>query len=94
VLAGLRLGIDSYEAAAGGVGGCPFVPGATGNICTEDTLYMLSELGIETGIDLKAAISAARMLEEILGATLPGRLLRAGPRTALHSFDAVRRAVG
>jgi hydroxymethylglutaryl-CoA lyase len=94
VLTGLRLGIDSYEAAAGGVGGCPFAPGATGNICTEDTLYMLSELGIETGIDLKAAIRAARMLEEILGATLPGRLLRAGPRTALHALDAVRRAVG
>jgi len=94
VLTGLRLGIDRYEAATGGVGGCPFAPGATGNICTEDVVYMLSELGVQTGIDLEAAIASARGLEQILGRTLPGKLLRAGPRSQLHALDAVRHAVG
>jgi hydroxymethylglutaryl-CoA lyase len=94
VLAGLRLGIDRYESASGGVGGCPFAPGATGNICTEDLVYMLSEHGVETGIDLEAAIEAAREVERCVGRPLPSRLLRAGPRTKLHPLASVRRAVG
>lgn len=94
VLTGLRLGIDSYEAAAAGLGGCPFAAGATGNICTEDLVYMLSELGIETGIDLDAAIRVAQDMERVLGRTLPGQLMRSGPRTRLHPVEAVRRAVG
>ncbi|ODT13394.1 MAG: hydroxymethylglutaryl-CoA lyase [Mesorhizobium sp. SCN 65-12] len=94
VMAGLKLGIDSYESAAAGLGGCPFAAGATGNICTEDLVYMLSELGIETGIDLDAMIGVAREMERYLGRALPGQLMRAGPRTRLHPVSAVRRAVG
>jgi hydroxymethylglutaryl-CoA lyase len=94
VLAGLRLGITRYESAAGGVGGCPFAPGATGNVCTEDLIYMLSELGVETGFDLDKAIDAALAVERAVGRKLPGRLMRAGPRTRLHPLDTVRRAIG
>lgn len=94
VLTGLRLGIDKYESAAAGLGGCPFAAGATGNICTEDLVYMLSELGIETGVDLDALVKVAKEMERCLGRTLPGQLMRAGPRTRLHPIDSVRRAVG
>jgi hydroxymethylglutaryl-CoA lyase len=94
VLAGLRQGITRYESAAGGVGGCPFAPGATGNVCTEDLIYMLSELGVETGFDLDKAIDAALAVERAVGRKLPGRLMRAGPRTRLHPLDTVRRAIG
>jgi hydroxymethylglutaryl-CoA lyase len=94
VLAGLRLGIARYESAAGGVGGCPFVPGATGNVCTEDLVYMLSELGVETGFDLDKGIEAALAVEQCVGWRLPGRLMRAGPRTRRHPLDSVRRAIG
>lgn len=94
VLTGLRLGINKYESAAAGLGGCPFAAGATGNICTEDLVYMLSELGIETGIDLEAMIRAAKDMERCLGRTLPGQLMRAGPRTRLHPVESVCRAIG
>ncbi len=94
VLTGLRLGIDKYESAAAGLGGCPFAAGATGNICTEDLVYMLSELGIETGVDLDAMTEVALEMERCLGRPLPGQLMRAGPRSRLHPMDSVRRAVG
>jgi hydroxymethylglutaryl-CoA lyase len=94
VLAGLRLEITRYESAAGGVGGCPFAPGATGNVCTEDLIYMLSELGVETGFDLDKAIKADLAVEQAVGRKLPGRLMRAGPGTRLQALDTVRRAIG
>lgn len=94
VMTGLKLGIDSYESACGGLGGCPFAAGATGNICTEDLVYLMSELGIETGVDLDAMIAVAREMEAVLGRELPGQLMRAGPRKQLHSIDSVRRAAG
>lgn len=94
VVAGLKLGIDSFESACGGLGGCPFAAGATGNICTEDLVYLMSELGIETGIDLDAMIAVAKDMEATLGRALPGQLMRAGPRSRLHPIDSVRRAVG
>ncbi|MBL8583838.1 MAG: hydroxymethylglutaryl-CoA lyase [Rhizobiaceae bacterium] len=94
VATGLRLGIDKYESAAAGLGGCPFAAGATGNICTEDLVYMLAELGIETGIDLEAMIRVARDMESCIGRPLPGQLMRAGPRSRLHPVSSVRRAVG
>lgn len=94
VMTGLRLGINRYESAAAGLGGCPFAAGATGNICTEDLVYMLAELGIETGIDLEALIEVAKDMERCLGRPLPGQLMRAGPRTRLHPATSVRRAVG
>lgn len=94
VLTGLKLGIDSYESACGGLGGCPFAPGASGNICTEDLVYLLSELGIETGIDLEAMIAVAQEMEATLGRPLAGQLMRAGPRSRLHTLTSVQRAIG
>jgi len=94
VMAGLELGITRYESSIGGLGGCPFAAGATGNICTEDLIYMLHELGIETGIDLDALIGVSQRVEKVIGRTLPGQVMKAGPRLALHDVRTVRRAVG
>ena len=93
-LAGLQAGIDSYESSLGGLGGCPFAPGATGNICTEDLVYLLHEMGIETGIDLAALVAAARHVETLVGHPVPGQVMKAGPRLRRHPLDAVRPALG
>jgi hydroxymethylglutaryl-CoA lyase len=94
VLAGLDLGIREFESSIGGIGGCPFAPGATGNICTEDLVYLLHECGFETGIDLERLIGVARRVEKVVGHALPGQVMRAGPRLRRHSVESVRRAVG
>ena len=94
VMAGLAEGIDIYEASFAGLGGCPFAAGATGNICTEDLVYLLHELGIETGIDLEKLCGAARHVEQVIGRTLPGQVMKAGPRLQLHPLDEVETAVG
>jgi hydroxymethylglutaryl-CoA lyase len=94
VLAGLELGVREYESSIGGIGGCPFAPGATGNICTEDLVYLLHECGFETGIDLDKLIHVARRVEEIVGHGLPGQVMKAGPRLKLRSMHSVKRAVG
>jgi hydroxymethylglutaryl-CoA lyase len=83
VLGGMAAGVTCFEASVGGIGGCPFAPKATGNICTEDTVHMLHEMGVETGIDLAALLDAARLMEETLGRELPGQVLKAGPRSRL-----------
>jgi hydroxymethylglutaryl-CoA lyase len=88
VLAGLLAGVTRYDASLGGLGGCPFAPGATGNVCTEDLAHMLEEMGIDTGIDLDALIAAARELERTLGRTLPGQVMKAGKRSQLHPVAA------
>ncbi|MFZ5826709.1 MAG: hydroxymethylglutaryl-CoA lyase [Bacillota bacterium] len=80
LLGGLEAGITSFEASLGGTGGCPFAPRATGNICTEDAVHMLHEMGITTDIDLDRLLEAARFMEEAVGHPLPGQVLRAGPR--------------
>jgi hydroxymethylglutaryl-CoA lyase len=80
VMTGLELGIDRYESSVGGLGGCPFAVGATGNVCTEDLVNMLHELGVETGIDLGRLIRLARSLEQDFRRPLPGQLMRSGPR--------------
>jgi hydroxymethylglutaryl-CoA lyase len=79
VLASMALGITTIDASAGGLGGCPFAPGALGNLASEDLLYMLHGMGIETGIDLDAVAEASRQIESVLGRPLPSRYLRAGP---------------
>ncbi|MGE0799461.1 MAG: hydroxymethylglutaryl-CoA lyase [Lautropia sp.] len=91
---GLDLGITSYESSLAGIGGCPFAPGATGNICTEDTVHLLQQLGIETGIDLDRLVAVAHELEAVLGRPLPGQVMRAGPRLRRYALDAQRAAVG
>jgi hydroxymethylglutaryl-CoA lyase len=82
VLAALEQGITTVDAAAGGLGGCPYAPGASGNLATEDLLYMLHGMGIETGIDLDAVAAASHWLARSLGRTLPARYLAAGPLRA------------
>ncbi|QOL80147.1 hydroxymethylglutaryl-CoA lyase [Pseudooceanicola spongiae] len=94
VYAGLLEGITRYEASLGGIGGCPFAPGATGNICTEDLVYLLHESGVETGIDADKLLSLARWTETQLGRALPGQLIKAGPRLHLRQRDEVRSASG
>jgi isopropylmalate/homocitrate/citramalate synthase len=76
--AALEAGATVLDASVGGIGGCPFAPRATGNICTEDLVYMLHGEGVETGIDLDALVSVAEWLEGRLGRELPGQVYRAG----------------
>jgi hydroxymethylglutaryl-CoA lyase len=85
VLTALAWGIDLFDASLGGIGGCPFAPGATGNVCTEDVVHMLVELGIDAGISLDGLLAAAADLAATLGAPLPGRVAAAGPRWALRA---------
>jgi hydroxymethylglutaryl-CoA lyase len=81
VLAAIGAGVTTVDAAAGGLGGCPYAPGASGNLATEDLLYMLHGMGVETGVDLDAVAGTSRWLSRVIGRTLPGRYLAAGPVT-------------
>jgi hydroxymethylglutaryl-CoA lyase len=81
VLTALELGVADFDASVGGLGGCPYAPGATGNIATEELIYMVEDMGVSTGVDLEAMIEAAAAAERIVGRTLPSQVLRAGPRT-------------
>ena len=94
VMAGLELGVDRYESSFGGIGGCPFAPKATGNICTEDLVYLLEEMSIRTGIDLRKLSGIACDVEVAVGHELPGQIMKAGLRLDLHSMDSVRVAEG
>ena len=94
VMVGLDEGIDKYESSFGGTGGCPFAPGATGNICTEDLVYLLHEMGIETGIDLRQLMAIGCDVETVVGHPLPGQVMKAGQRLDLHDMTAVRTAEG
>jgi len=77
VYAGLECGITSFDSSAGGLGGCPYAPGASGNLATEDLLYMLDGLGIQTGVTLSGVVEASRFLSEKLGRRPPSRYLAA-----------------
>jgi hydroxymethylglutaryl-CoA lyase len=81
VLTALELGVADFDASVGGLGGCPYAPGATGNIATEELVHMVQDMGIATGVDLDAMIDAAADAERIVGRRLPSQVLRAGPRT-------------
>ena len=78
--AAVSSGITRLDASVGGLGGCPFAPGASGNIATEDLVYLLRDSGIHVDIDLQAAIAAARVAQDVVGHNLPSSLLRAGDR--------------
>ena len=78
VYAAIQAGIRIFDASCGGVGGCPFAPGATGNVATEDLLYMIERMGLETGISLSKIIDTAKWLEAPLGAQMPAMVSRAG----------------
>src|SRR3954471_5144510 len=83
ILTALELGVTEFDASVGGIGGCPYAPGASGNVATEEVVHMLHDMGIDTGIDLDRLIETAGMAEKLLGRTLPSGVLRAGPRTRL-----------
>ena len=83
-LAALQAGADCFDAALGGLGGCPYAPGATGNVCTEDLVHMLEALGYVTGIDFARLLACARSLPGIVGHEVPGQVVKAGRIQDLH----------
>ena len=85
--AAVAAGVTTLDASLGGIGGCPFAPAATGNIATEDLVYMLERSGYATGVDLDAAIATGKWLQEQLGRPVPGMLVKAGrfPPAAVHA---------
>jgi hydroxymethylglutaryl-CoA lyase len=85
VLAGLQEGVTTFDASAGGLGGCPYAPGAAGNLATEDLLYMLDGLMIETGVRLDGVMEASRGIEPMLGHPLPSRVVQAATASARPS---------
>ncbi|WP_176061449.1 hydroxymethylglutaryl-CoA lyase [Paraburkholderia sp. BCC1876] len=84
VLAAYEAGARRFDAALGGLGGCPFAPGASGNICTEDLVNLCDEMGIPTGIDLEKLLTLSRGLPALLGHDMPGQLAKAGRNRDLH----------
>ncbi len=78
VHAAIAAGVRAIDSSVGGIGGCPFAPAATGNVPTEDVLYMLNRMGIETGVSIDQMIDTARWLEQQIGKTVPGMLIKAG----------------
>lgn len=84
VLAAYEAGARRFDAALGGLGGCPFAPGASGNICTEDLVNLCMEIGVETGIDLEQLIALSRTLPALLGHDTPGQVAKAGRNCDLH----------
>jgi hydroxymethylglutaryl-CoA lyase len=81
VLVGLELGIRDFDASIGGLGGCPYAPGAAGNLATEDLVYTLHGMGVQTGVDLERLWEAGRVAESIVGRVLPGKVHQAGVRS-------------
>jgi hydroxymethylglutaryl-CoA lyase len=84
VVAGIAAGVVHYDASIAGLGGCPFAPGATGNICTEDLVNMLQDMGMDTGIDLDKLLGAAVKIPAIVGHDVPGQVMKAGKTMHLH----------
>ncbi len=89
LLAAMQNGVSAFETSFGGLGGCPFAPGAWGNVCTEDIVHMLHEMRIDTGIDLSTLLRVVREAERILGVTFPGQVIRAGRTCDLHPLTGV-----
>jgi len=84
VLAAVQSGIDRFDGSLGGLGGCPYAPGASGNICSEDAIHMLDAMGYDTGIDLQRLLPIARQLSSIVGREVPGQVAKSGRITDLH----------
>jgi hydroxymethylglutaryl-CoA lyase len=84
VLAAAQSGITRFDGSLGGLGGCPYAPGASGNICSEDAIHMLDAMGYETGIDLDALLAIAKQLPQIVGHSVPGQVVKAGRIHDLH----------
>ena len=88
VLAAVQGGITRFDGSLGGLGGCPYAPGASGNICSEDAIHMLDAMGYDTGIDLTRLLAVARQMPGIVGHEVPGQLAKAGRITDLHPAPA------
>ena len=84
VMAAAKQGIDRFDGSLGGLGGCPYAPGASGNICSEDAIHMLQAMGYDTGIDLVALLAVARQLPKVVGHEVPGQVAKAGRILDLH----------
>ncbi len=92
VLAALQGGIARFDGSLGGLGGCPYAPGASGNIASEDAIHMMDAMGYDTGIDLSKLLAVARELPKIVGHDVPGQVAKAGRITDLHPAPAGRLA--
>lgn len=94
VLAAIDAGADRFDASLGGIGGCPYAPGASGNVCSEEIAHALALMGYDTGIDLAALIAAAKRLPALIGHDIPSQIVKAGRRLDLHprpaDFDVIR----
>jgi hydroxymethylglutaryl-CoA lyase len=84
-IAAIEGGIDRFDASLGGLGGCPYAPGASGNVCTEDLVHMFETMGYHTGVDLDALLAAAQGLPEIVGHDIPGQVMKAGRSTRRYA---------
>jgi hydroxymethylglutaryl-CoA lyase len=94
VLAAYDTGARRFDAALGGLGGCPFAPGATGNVCTEDLVNLCHEIGLSTGLDLQRLIDLSHRLPELVGHDVPGQVAKAGRACDLHPIpEHLRRPV-
>jgi len=78
ILAAMEYGVTHFDSSIGGLGGCPFAPGASGNVCSEDLVHCVHAMGIETGIDLDRLIEVSRRVQQVVGRTLPGQIVKAG----------------
>ncbi|MGH7275686.1 MAG: hydroxymethylglutaryl-CoA lyase, partial [Candidatus Rokuibacteriota bacterium] len=81
ILAAMECGVTRFDGSIGGLGGCPFAPGASGNVCSEDLVHCLHAMGVETGIDLDRLIAVSKRVQEIVGRPLPGQIVKAGTFT-------------
>lgn len=94
VLAAIDAGADRFDASIGGIGGCPYAPGATGNVCSEEVVHALELMGYDTGVDLEQLIAAAGRLPGLIGHDIPSQIVKAGRRLDLHAppadFEQIR----
>ena len=90
VLAAVQGGITRLDGSLGGLGGCPYAPGASGNVCSEDSVHMLDAMGFDTGMDVEKLLDLARQLPQIVGHAVPGQVAKAGRITELHPVPAVQ----
>ena len=94
VLAAIDAGADRFDASIGGIGGCPYAPGASGNVCSEEIVHALELMGYDTGVDVAQLVAAAKRLPALIGHDIPSQIVKAGRRLDLHprpaDFDAIR----
>ena len=91
VVAGIEAGVRSFDGSVSGLGGCPFAPGASGNICTEDMVNMLEDMGFDTRVDLAKLLAVARRIPVVVGHDTPGQVMKAGQTLELHDPPATLR---